>query len=174
MVNEQRIKAIDHAFFKRIEPDAVARLPGQYLGAGQCIHGHAALAFLVQLGEQGPQIFQLGRQLRRGWRLGRAVQRVLPGCIEVIALGIAIACSCRSIKQVIGVQQQAGRQTFKKLASFSRAAATRSCQVGYFSNAAAIRALSNATGAPLLVKPYQSTATATARRFWLSSMTLTN
>jgi len=46
------------------------------------------------------------RQLRHGRRLGRAVQRILPGRVEVVALGVAIACSCRSIEQVIGVQQQ--------------------------------------------------------------------
>jgi hypothetical protein len=30
----------------------------------------------------------------------------LPGSIQVIALGVAITCRCRSIKQMIGVQQQ--------------------------------------------------------------------
>jgi len=30
----------------------------------------------------------------------------LPGGVQVIALGVAVACRCRSIKQVIGVQQQ--------------------------------------------------------------------
>jgi hypothetical protein len=30
----------------------------------------------------------------------------LPGGIKVITLGVAVACCCRSIKQMIGVQQQ--------------------------------------------------------------------
>ena len=106
MIYKQCVKAIDHALFERIEADAVARLPGQYLGTGQRIHGHTALALLVQLGEPGPDIGQLGRQLRRRWRLGRPVKRVLPGDVQVVALGIAVACRCSSIKQVIGVQQQ--------------------------------------------------------------------
>ena len=173
-MHEQRIEAIDHGFFEWIEAHLVARLPSQDLGAGQRIDGHAALAFLVQLREPGPQVGQFMRQLRHGRRVGRAVQGVLPGGIQVVALGITIACRCSAIKQVIGVQQQALDQTFKKLASFSRAAVTRSCQVGSLSNAVAIKALSNATGVPLPVKPYQSTATASARRFWLSSMTWTS
>ena len=174
MVHEEHVKAINHTLLERIETDTVARLPAQYLDTGQRVNGHAALAFLVQLGEPGPDIGQLGRQLRHRLRLGRSIKRVLPGDIQVIALGVAIACRCRAIEQVIGVQQQGLGQTFKKLASFSRAVVTRSCQVGYLSNAAAIMSLSKATGAPLLVKPYQSTATATARRFWLSSMTLSS
>lgn len=106
MMHKQHVKAIDHAFFKRIEADAVARLPGQYLGTGQRIHGHAALAFLVELAEPGPDICQLGRQLRYRRRLERAVQRILPGGIQVVTLRVAVACRCRTIKQVIGVQQQ--------------------------------------------------------------------
>lgn len=105
-MNKQRIEAIDHAFFKRIEAHLVARLPGQDLGAGQRIDSHAALAFLIQLREPGPEVRQFVRQLRRGRRLGRAVQRVLPGGIQVVALGIAITCSCSAIEQMIGVQQQ--------------------------------------------------------------------
>ena len=106
MVHKQHVKAINHAFFERIEADAVARLPGQYLCAGQRVHSHTALALLVQLGEPGPDVGQLGRQLRHRLRLGRPIKRVLPGSIQVIALGVAITCRCRSIKQMIGVQQQ--------------------------------------------------------------------
>ena len=91
MVYEEHIQAIDHALFERIEADSVARLPGQYFRAGERVHGHAALALLVQLGEPGPDIGQLWRQLRHRWCLGRAVQRILPSRINVIALGIAIA-----------------------------------------------------------------------------------
>lgn len=91
VIYKQCVKAIDHALFERIEADAVARLPGQYLGTGQRIHGNAALALLVQLGEPGPDIGQLWRQLRHRWCIGRAVQRILPSRINVIALGIAIA-----------------------------------------------------------------------------------
>ena len=105
-MNEQRIKAINHTFLERIKAHAVARLPCQYLGAGQRVHGHAELAFLVQLGEPGPDIGQFGRQLRHRRRLGRPIERVLPGGVQVIALGVAIACRCRAIKQMIGVQQQ--------------------------------------------------------------------
>ncbi|MBH2072375.1 MAG: hypothetical protein I8H90_26025 [Burkholderiales bacterium] len=106
MVHEEHVKAINHALFERIEADAVARLPGQYLGTGQRIHSHAALAFLVQLGEPSPDIGQLWRQLRHRRRLGRPIKRVPPGSVQVIALGVAVACRCSAIKQVIGVQQQ--------------------------------------------------------------------
>ena len=92
MVHKQHVKAINHPFLERIEAHTVARLPGQYFGTGQGVHGHATLAFLVNLGEPGPDIGQLGRQLRNRRRLGRPVQRVLPRRIQVVALGIAIAC----------------------------------------------------------------------------------
>lgn len=174
MVHKEHVKSIDDGFLERIKPDSLPRLPAQYFSAGERVHGHAALAFLVQMGEPGPDIGQLGRQLRNRRRLGRPIKRVLPGGVQMITLGVAVTCRCCAIKQMIGVQQQGLGQTFKKLASFSMAAVTRSCQVGYLSNAAAIRPLSNGTAAPLLVKPYQSTATASARRFWLSSMTWTS
>ena len=106
MIYKQSIKAINHDLFERIETDTVARLPAQYLGTGKGIHSHAALALLVQLGEPGPDVRQLGRQLWYRRRLGCSVERVLPGGVQVIALGVTVACRCRSIKQVIGVQQQ--------------------------------------------------------------------
>ena len=105
-MNKQRIEAINHALLKWIEAHLVARLPGQNLGAGQRIDGHAALTLLVQLREPSPEVRQLVRQFRHGRRLGRAVKRVLPGRVQVVALGIAIACRCSAIEQVIGVQQQ--------------------------------------------------------------------
>lgn len=106
MIYKQSIEAINHDLFERIEADTVAHLPGQYLGTGQGIHSHAALTLLVQLGEPGPDVRQLGRQLWHRRRFGHPVKRILPGGVQVITFGIAVACRCSPIKQVIGVQQQ--------------------------------------------------------------------
>lgn len=94
MPHEQRIKPINDSLLEWIETSAVAHLPSQYLGASQRIGSHIALAFQVQLDEPLPHIFELGRQLWRGRRLGHSIRRILPSCIGKMGAMYTSATRC--------------------------------------------------------------------------------
>nr|WP_141749674.1 hypothetical protein [Duganella phyllosphaerae] len=85
------VDSVEDVVLEWLEHHTPARAPVKHFLAGYRARPHACLPPWTELEEPGPQVLKLKRQLGRGRRHIRLVERVALGRINVIADGAAVS-----------------------------------------------------------------------------------